>query len=349
MVWLPAGRVTGKVAFQLAYSTPLICLRIKLVGREYVSTGTKGTTGSATTNGKVVLFKDIQVLCGSAPSPQEQALKHSSRGATGNVAELGLRVPTVTLEVGQHSFPFDFELPPGIASSCRVVDGTHGGYAHITYEIKAYADLTHVRSRDVICAMHLPVLTPMSALQERYLQNDRLWGVSPLTAIGHFAYCCGLRCRDHGEVKVQATCRPHVAVANRGTTLDIVIHIVNNSNEPVKAVEVSLRNRVVVRRDGNTQSSRLIESVVLQSLVAVDVTPHTAGQSATSISVPSSMLRLNTPPSMVSHLIRSKWYVVVRLSTNEDSEDAACWMPLVVVPSIDEANGAASIDLVDPL
>jgi hypothetical protein len=360
VAWHPHSTVSGCVVFHATCSTAVFCMRVKFVGREYVSSGDPSVNVRAAASGvgKVVLFKDIQVLYGSGPTAAERSMRRGSHGSP-TISDTALQEgnaqrPTAILDVGPHKIPFVFQFPERVASSCRVLDTASPSaaprYAHITYQIKAYADITRMRSRDVMSVTLLPVVAPMSALQERFLQNDRLWGVSPLTSLQHYFYCCSVRCCHHGEVKLQATCQPHVAVADRNSTLSIAINIVNNSTVPIHSVEVSLRNRVVVRRDANTASTRLVETVVLQSNVVVDVASSTMGQASTTVSLPSTVLRAGTPQSMVSHLVRSKWFVVVRLGGDHSDDDAACcWMPLVVVPSIDEANGAASIDLVDPL
>ncbi|CUF95115.1 arrestin domain-containing protein, putative [Bodo saltans] len=362
VAWHPNSKVTGCVVFHAKSSTRVICMRVKFVGREYVASPNHASSSDGrASQGKVILFKDIQVLYGTGPTSAEKRMKRGNGAASASTdnelqdATERAERAAVMVSVGPHKIPFEFQFPERVASSCRVLDttapsGAPPRYAHITYQVKAYADLTGVRARNVMSVTLLPVIAPMSALQERFLQNDRLWGVSPLTSLQHYFYCCRLRCCHHGEVKLQATCQPHVAVADRNTTLHVAINVVNNSTVPVHSVEVSLRNRVVVRQDANTTSSRLVETVVLQSNLVMDVASTTMGQASTMISLPSSVLRASTPQSMVSHLIRSKWFVVVRLGGDDSDEDCACcWMPLVVVPSIDDANGAASIDLVEPL
>lgn len=347
-MWTPNDRVTGAVVFRVAYSTPIVCMRVKFVGREYISYGVEGSAKE----GKVVLFKDIQVIYGSNPSALEREVKKGNGVTTDEANERkgGASPPKVSLQVGSYRVAFSFTFPSRVAPSCLIQNqkSLRGQrYSQIVYQIKAYADVASVRSRDVMSVVPLPVVVPMSALQERFLQNDRLWGVSPLAKVHHNFYCCGVRCCDHGEVTIQATCNPHVAVVQEGTTLHIAINIVNNSSVPIHSVEVSIRNRVVVRPDALTTSTRLVETAVVQSRVAIDVQSRDVGQTTTSMSLPSV---LRPPPSMVSHLIRSKWFVVVCLAEGEDdAAENSCWMPIVVVPSIDGANGAAPIDLVEPL
>lgn len=326
--YIPGEVVEGTVSFVVARSVDIRCLRVKCVGRERVILGTKSTEKSS---GTIVLFKQLVTLLGATPLDERSS-----------------KFPCVTLPSGEYSFPFRFQLGFLLPASCCVSSADGVQLSRIRYDIKVYADTTAKGSRDFSLRRQFPVMVTMTALQARYLQNDARWGVSEVCEQQVPENCLCLPCgMAEGSVELQVSSDKHVAILQHSTTLKLAIHINNTTARPVSAIFVSLRNRIVARTDPLLMSDRMVETTAVSNRVAVGVPPHQSKNVTVDLEVRPS-LTMETPPSMVSHLIRSKWFVFVEV---EDKVPTSPWcmMPIVVAEAIDDTNQCDPIDFIDPV
>lgn len=309
----PGNILEGTVILNVGAPVEYTAVRIKLVGKERVvitkservptPEGEPPRYEKRTYSESVCVYKQLMTVAGT--------MKSNDHGGF-----FGSSAPRLSMPPGQWSYPFALQLPTNIPPSFskKVSDD----YAEIVYFVKAYVDIP--MGRDAVHRAYFTVIRPMPISQ--HIQK------APVDTTKTFDVTCCC-CIDKGKVTARMFMDRTLIAIDRDHIN--VFFAIDNSNgqEPVVAINITLRNTLRYVAQGRTESNSYVAAA---NTITKRVEPGAKGDYCGVL-----LLNRQSVPSLFTTNIQSSYVISCELDIPNASDPCQSFN-VIVSQTVDESN-----------
>ena len=308
-VYYPGNAITGVVEANVTSPISFVAIRVKVTAKERVVITKQEITYYQDQNGMQQQRSTPRTYCAST------AVWKQLLTLCGQMKNGGSRM-SQTLPPGRYVFPFQFVLPLGVPPS--FIRNSGDDRAALTYCVKAYVDIPN--GKDAKVREYLTVLSALPISQWAHkapLSVDRQWNVT---------CCC---CISKGVVSARIYMDRSLFAIDRDSVMIYADVDNTRGEEPVQSLEVSLRNCIQYRAQGQAETNYV---TVGHNLIQQVVPPGQRGIIQGIVPVPR-----NAVPTVSTMNCTSTYTMDIELNIPMASDPKHSF-PVVLCQSVDETN-----------